>query len=362
MSAAPRAEALPEIAVYAPMKPPDDPVPSGDREIARLTLAALARAGFAPRLASRLRLREGAGDAAAQARLLAAAEAEADALAARLAARPPALWLTYHCYYKAPDLLGPRIAERFRIPYAITEPSISPKRREGSWAAFAAASEDAIARADRLFWTTERDRPALEAAGHGGRMVALPPFLDPGPRPAPRPAGRPLRLITVAMMRPGDKAESYRRLAAGLARLALDWRLEVVGAGPAEAEVRAGFAPLSGRVRVHGAVTDRTRLRALLEAADVFVWPGVGEGVGMAWLEAQAAGLPAVAEEGPAAGTSVAGPRARADDPEDLARAIAEAAADRERLGRAARAAIEARHSIDAAAATLARELGALLA
>ena len=44
------------LAFYAPMKPPDHPVPSGDRQIARLTLTALERAGFAPRLVSRLRV------------------------------------------------------------------------------------------------------------------------------------------------------------------------------------------------------------------------------------------------------------------------------------------------------------------
>ncbi|WP_199699382.1 hypothetical protein [Oleomonas cavernae] len=51
------------IAFYAPLKSPDDPVPSGDREMARLLFAALARAGYAPELASRLRLYNGRGDA-----------------------------------------------------------------------------------------------------------------------------------------------------------------------------------------------------------------------------------------------------------------------------------------------------------
>ena len=33
------------IAFYAPLKPPDHPVPSGDRRMARLLMAALATAG-----------------------------------------------------------------------------------------------------------------------------------------------------------------------------------------------------------------------------------------------------------------------------------------------------------------------------
>ncbi len=351
------------VAVHAPMKPPDDPVPSGDREIARSLMRALALAGLAPRLVSRLRTRDGAGDPAAQARIVAAAEAEARRLARALAPDPPALWLTYHCYWKAPDLLGPAVADALGLPYAIVEPSISPRRREGPWAGFAARAEAAIARADRLFWTTERDRPALEAAGHGARMVHLPAALDPGPRVPPRAAGRPLRLLAVGMMRPGDKAESYRRLASALSRLGGGWRLGIAGDGAAAAEVRAAFAPLAAGLDWHGAVTDPARMRALMEGADLLVWPGVGEGIGLVWLEAQAAGLPVVAEDGPAARAAVAGGRlAPPDDPAAFAEAIRDAAAERAALSARGRAGIEARHSLAAAAQALRASLAPLLA
>ncbi len=347
----------PEIAVYAPMKPPDHPVPSGDREIARLTLRALERAGFAPRLVSRLRTWEGAGDPARQCEIAAEAKREVARLHRELGARPPAAWLTYHSYYKAPDLVGAEVATALGLPYAVSEPSIAPKRRNGPWARFAAASEAAIARADRLFWTTERDRPALEAAGHGPRMVHLPAFVEPGPPVRPRAAGRPLRLLTVAMMRPGDKLESYRRLAAALVRLSGAWQLTVLGGGPAEAETRALFGPVADRVTWAGEVEDRARLRAAFVASDLLLWPGVGEGVGLVWLEAQAAGLPVVAEDGPAARAAVAAPLAPADDPAAFAAAVTAHAARRADLSAAARARIEARHSLAAAAALLRRHL-----
>jgi glycosyltransferase involved in cell wall biosynthesis len=351
------------IAFYAPMKPPDHPVPSGDRRIARLTLAALGRAGFAPELASRLRSLDMAGDAAAQARLVAAAEAEVRRLVARLAPAPPALWFTYHCYWKAPDLIGPAVSGALGIPYAISEASLSPHRREGPWADFAARAEAAIGRAGRLFWTTPRDRPALEAAGYGARMVHLPAFLDPGPAPAPRPAGRPLRLLTVAMMRPGDKLESYRRLAAGLARLGGEWHLTVAGHGDAMAEVQELLAPFAARLTLRPDIAEPEALVPLYQAADLMVWPGVNEGVGMAWLEAQAAGLPVVAEDGPAARALIGGGRlAPPGDAGALAEAIRAAAAGREALSRAARAHVEAHHSLEAAAAVLKASLGELLA
>ncbi|MDT8345780.1 MAG: hypothetical protein RQ752_15245, partial [Thermohalobaculum sp.] len=136
----------PRVAFHAPMKPPDHPTPSGDRQIARLTIRALELAGFAVSQPSRLRSLEMAGDAAAQARLRAAAAAEIARLGAA-PAPPPHLWFTYHCYWKAPDLIGPALARRWGIPYVISEPSLAPRRLAGPWAGFAASAADAIASA-----------------------------------------------------------------------------------------------------------------------------------------------------------------------------------------------------------------------
>ena len=349
-----RREATGWVAFYAPMKPPDHPTPSGDRRIAQLTLRALDEAGLAPRLVSRLRVLDMAGDPARQAELANAADHEARRLIAALAPDPPRAWLTYHCHYKAPDLVGPAVAEALGLPYIITEPSLSPRRRQGPWARFAAAAESAITRADRLFWTTRRDRPALDAAGHAPRMAHLPAFVDAGPAaPPPRPARRPLHLLSVAMMRPGDKAESYRRLAAGLARLALPWRLTAVGDGPARVACLSPLAAL-GPVTHRPDLATSEAIRPLYEAADLMVWPGAGEGVGMVWLEAQAAGLPVVAEDQPAARDLVgAGELAAPNDPDALAAAIARAATARRSLSARARAHVLERHSLAAAAHTL---------
>ncbi len=343
------------------MKAPDHPTPSGDRQIARLTLVALELAGFAPVLASRLRVLDLAGDAGVQARLLAEAEAEAARLLDRLRPAPPKLWFTYHSHFKAPDLLGPPVARALRIPYAISEPSVSPRRREGPWTAFARASEQAIAAADRLFWTTGRDKPGLEAAGHAAKMVHLPAFIEQGPSVAPRPAGTPARLLTVAMMRPGDKVESYRRLAAALPHLAGQWELEVIGDGPARAEVEALLAPFGRRVAFRGAVEEPDLLRGAYESADLLVWPGANEGVGMAYLEAQAAGLPVVAEDHAAQRDIVAGPLVAPGRLVNFARAIETALSERKVRSTAARARIEARHGVGAAAVTLRLALSELI-
>lgn len=359
------AEAVPpRIAFHAPMKSPEHATPSGDRRIARLTLKALRLAGFDPFVASGLRTLDMQGGSAVQAGLIREAEAECARLVSELRDDPPSLWFTYHCYYKAPDLIGPEVASELGIPYVISEPSISVSRRSGPWRDFAERSERAIAQADRLFWTTARDRPALEAEGHAGKMTHLPAFLDPGPPPErkPRREGDRLSLLTIAMMRPGDKVESYRRLAVALALLDTPWHLTVVGDGTEEGNVRAMFQRFGPKVAFAGRIDDRAELAAVMSAADLFVWPGVGEGVGMVYLEAQAAGLPVVAEDHPSARELVAEACPAPEDPGAFAGAIRHMA-DPERWGMAsakARRHVVDRHSIDAAAERLKRVLGPL--
>lgn len=353
------------LAFYAPMKAPDDPRPSGDRTMARALLAALGAPDFADRygptrLASRLTTRDGQGAPERQAALAAAAETERRLLAA---APAPKVWLTYHCYYKAPDLLGPHAAARGAL-YAIVEPSRSTRRLAGPWAGFAASAEAAIDRADVLFYMTERDRPALEAALRDGQTLRrLRPFLaETGPAPAPRGAtSGALRLLAVGMMRPGDKAASYAALAAGLARAGCDWRLEIVGDGPERAATEALFAAFGDRVRFLGRL-EAEALQQAYAAADLFVWPGVNEAYGLVYLEAQARGLPVLCEDRPGV-RDVARDgalRTTAEDPGAFAAALDGLAAAPERLralGRDGRARIVADHSIDAARATLAEGL-----
>jgi glycosyltransferase involved in cell wall biosynthesis len=98
------------------------------------------------------------------------------------------------------------------------------------------------------------------------------------------------------MMRPGDKLASYRLLAAALASLqATKWTLDIVGDGEARGEVERLFAPVGERVRFHGEINDKTKLRTFYRQADLLVWPAVNEAYGMVLLEAQAEGCPVVA-------------------------------------------------------------------
>lgn len=350
------------VAFHAPLKPPDHPTPSGDRRMARLFIEALRRAGHTVEIASTLRTRDGTGDEAVQAETMRAAATERARLIAAWDRDPPALWFTYHCYYKAPDLLGPILSERFGIPYVIAEASRARKRLDGPWAGYARASEAAVDRADLLLAMTAHDRAALDRdAPAGQRIVDFPPFLDPGPDPAPKAASDGLRLLTVAMMRGGDKLASYRALSDALAHLDRDWTLTVVGDGPEREAVEAALGRYRERVRYLGQVADAARLRALYEAADVVPWPGVNEAYGMVYLEAQAAGTPVVAEDrpGPRSVVAPASMLVSQGDAAGFSRAV-EAVATRPDAGRKARAHVLARHGVDAAAQRLAALLGDL--
>lgn len=337
--------------------------------MARLLIDALRKAGYAPELASELRARlsspgEDVLDAARE-----AGRAEAERLIAQYDETPeaarPRLWFTYHLYYRAPDHVGPRVAGALGVPYAVAEASRAPKRLKDDWAEAAGDAEAGIDLADVVFCMTDRDRPALEAgAPRGQEIIGLAPFLEPGAPPPPRTSPRPpYRLLTVAMMREGDKLASFRTLAAALKRAAdAPWRLDVVGDGPARAEVMAALAPLGDRVRLRGRLEGEA-LEDAYRAADLFVWPGVGEAFGMVYLEAKRAGVPVLAEDRPgvrdvAAGGGYFAPK---DDPEGFARALRDALADAtalERAGRAARRSVETRHSLTAAAGVLREALG----
>jgi glycosyltransferase involved in cell wall biosynthesis len=354
------------IAFYAPLKPPDHPVASGDRGVARLLFEALRRAGHEPFIVSRLRSFDASGDARHQARIARIGERSAARLLHRWrrdADQRPELWFTYHLYYKAPDWLGPAVSAALGIPYVVAEASHAAKRDGGPWISGHQAVERAIRLADAVLGLNSADREGvLPLLGSPERWMTLPPFLDARVYQAPdRAAAAAPRLIAVAMMRPGDKLASYRVLGTALSRL-LDraWSLEIVGDGPARGEVERALTPIRERVTYTGAL-DPAGVAARLAGADLFVWPAINEAFGLALLEAQASGLPAVV--GASGGVAdivedgMTGRLTPAADAEALAAAVRDLLDDpalRLRMGGAAREKVLRQHDLGAAAARLA--------
>ena len=372
------------VAFYAPLKPPDHPVPSGDRRVAQQIMAALAMAGHDVELAARLRSFEGAGDSERQTRLAGLGGRLAQRYIHRLYDRPfvnrPRAWITYHLYYKAPDWIGPRVAGKLGIPYIVIEASVAQKRAGGPWSLGHEATIAGLARAAAVISLNAADEAGVAPhVAHAERLHRLKPFLDRtayARAAAERDRHRvavatrfgldPRRpwLLSVGMMRPGDKLESYKVLAESLGQLAsTPWSLLIVGDGSARDDVRAAFAGFADRIAYAGALAE-SALPPIYAAADVYVWPAVNEAFGMAILEAQATGLPVVAGDSGGVGGIVAqgvtGLLVPPRDADALATALGPLLEDRSRARGMAQAAIDkvaAEHDLRVAS----RQLDAIL-
>jgi glycosyltransferase involved in cell wall biosynthesis len=264
--------------------------------MARLLMRALELGGHEVDVVSEFRTHASTPEAAAALEPAIRAELERLRLTWKSAPRPE-LWFCYHPYYKSPDPFGPAISAEFAIPYVTAEASYAAKRDRTGWAASQKRVGEAIMQAAVNISFTERDQAGLSAAFPQARLAGLKPFIDTALFERVSPAPDPRRLMTVAMMRAGDKMDSYVMLAKAL-RLIEDrpWTLAVIGDGPMRQEVQGLFAGLAGRIEWLGE-RNAVEIAELLGHGGIYVWPGCGEAYGLAYLEAQAAGLPVVAQE-----------------------------------------------------------------
>ena len=315
--------------------------------------------------------------AAARARRLVIAYRDLPAVA-----RPKA-WLTCDLRHTAPDLIGPAVAEVLGIPYLLAGASYARSEAGGAHARWLSYTARAIARARAVFSLTAEDeesiRPLLPSTA---RLYRLAPFLDLAPyRAIDRSAARRALtaeltldlerpwLLTVAPMQTGASLASWRLLGRSLNLIAdPPWQLVVVGEGEARRLVEEALAPLGPDVAVFAGARAEDALPAVYAACNLFVWPAYQEVLGMALLEAQAAGLPVVAQDWPGAAavvtngeTGLLTPR---HDDVAFAGAVVELSTNVERrqaMGRAASARVQEEHGIESAAATLQRALDAAL-
>lgn len=362
------------------MKPPGHPTPSGDREMARSLIVALRKAGFEVEIVSTLRSWEGAGDPGNQLRIQRAAEKEVAGLARKFDAEgAPDLWFTYHVYHKAPDWLGPVLAQRYGFPYCVAEASLASKRKDGDWRDGYAQSVASIGRADRIFQVNPQDTEGLrEVLGDSLPIVSLPPFLFNPPPLLEREKRRSLRqqiaaqhridaaqpwMLAVGMMRSDAKLDSYRVLADALTlKSDLTVPLLIAGDGPSRPEAETLFQNRPNTIFL--GTLSREQLTVAYGIADVLVWPAINEAFGMALLEAQAAGLPVVAGNRPGVAAMIRAGETGFLPPEGDAGAFADAvmtlvadATIRRKMRDSAVQHVSENHALANAAHCLAREL-----
>jgi len=286
------------IAFYAPFKPLDHPAPSGDRVIGAGLYRFLESRGHRLQVASRLRCRW----IFWKPWLWPSLAAERRRARRRIARQRTDLWLTYHSYYKGPDLLGPTAA----VPYVIFQGAFATKYRR-NWRTRPGfeLNRRALNAAVHVFANKKIDVVNLQRLLPAERLDYVAPGIDLDEFPGDRQSRGSLRqqwqagdapvVLTAAMFRPGVKEQSLEWVIRVCGRLQRDFRLVILGDGRGKARLQALAASrLSGKAVFAGKVP-REEMHRYYSAADLFVYPGIGESLGMVFLEAQCCGLPVVA-------------------------------------------------------------------
>ena len=300
-----RRETTLRIFYYMPLKPLGHRNPSGDLIIGSSLFTFLRRSGHCVTPASRLRARWFYWKPWLWLHLL----AEAVKLVRQLRLTPPDLWLTYHSYYKAPDALGALCTLIRPTPYIIFQGVYSTKRKR-HWKTRPGfvINRWVLGRAAAVFTNKHRDQINLKRLLPANRVHYIAPGVDTALFRPDAHARRILRrewgcddtpvILTAAMFRPGVKTEGLQKTihaCQALQRKGLVFRLVVCGDGASGSHLRALARRELGAGAFFAGRIPREEMYRFYSAADIFAFPGIQEGLGMVYLEAQACGLPVVA-------------------------------------------------------------------
>jgi len=214
-------------------------------------------------------------------------------------------------------------------------------------------------------------RYALERGLPPSRLFLLPSVVDTGElKPVQSRQAGPLRLLAVGRL---VRAKRFDRFIRSLVRLRSELKQEVtgiiVGAGPLKTELEsqaAGQGLLASTLEFRGSAAD---IAPIYREADIFVMTSEYEGTPNVLLEAMASGLPVVATRVGGVPEVVQEGRngllVEAEDADGLLGALNRVIRDPElrlRLGKGARAYVEAHHSLECLPGTLERLYGRTVA
>ena len=221
------------------------------------------------------------------------------------------LWLTYHSYYKAPDLLGASAAKQMGIPYVIFQGIYSTKRRR-AWKTRPGfyLNRRSLCAARHIFTNKKLDLLNLKRLIPEDKITYIAPGLIPDDFSFDARARVELRrklslgddpvVFSAAMFRPDVKTEGLTwviRTCSELYRRGNPLWLVIAGDGKEKDKLKQlADTLLPHRVRFVGSIA-RSEMYRYYSAGDLFVFPGIRESLGMVFLEAQACGLPVVAFE-----------------------------------------------------------------
>lgn len=294
-----------KIAYYMPFKPLGHPNPSGDLVFGTELYNHLNDAGNICTLVSRLRCRWIYLHPGKLLKLL----FERHRVIQELRENPPDIWLSYHCYYKAPDLLGPYCARKLGIPYVIFQGIYSTKRRRKmkTMPGFY-LNRRALTSAQLVITNKRRDELNLLRLLPRDRVCYIAPGIHSKTFQFNAQARETYRkkwniedqtvVMSAAMFRPGVKTAGLKIVMQSCAEL-LDQgkkiQLVIAGDGSCREELqKLGNELLGGNITFLGKVA-RDQLHGIYSGADIFAFPGIDESFGMVYTEAQSCGLPVVA-------------------------------------------------------------------
>jgi glycosyltransferase involved in cell wall biosynthesis len=291
-----------------PFKPLGHPHPSGDLVIGTELYRFLRERGHDIRPISRLRTRWIYWKPWQWARL----PIESARVRRAVQRLQPHIWLTYHAYYKAPDMLGVICAANRGIPYVIFQGVYSTKhRRHFKTKAGFFLNRHGLLQADAVFTNKRRDETNLRRLVPRDRLHYIAPGIrlnrlgaDPRDRAALRKrwgAEDCPVILTAAMFRPGVKSDGIAQVIRSCGHMAEQgqrFQLVICGDGLRKDHLkRLARDHLGNRAYFTGHIP-RAIMPRYYHSADLFVFPGIQEGLGMVYLEAQASGLPVVACRG----------------------------------------------------------------
>ncbi|MEN8188586.1 MAG: glycosyltransferase family 4 protein [Thermodesulfobacteriota bacterium] len=294
-----------KIAYYMPFKPMGHPNPSGDLVIGTELFRYFQSRDHEIVLASRLRCRWLYYRPLAWPKLF----FERFRVVRKMRQLQPDVWLSYHSYYKGPDMLGPWCAARLGIPYVLFQGIYATKyRRRLTTRPGFYLNKKALQAADTVFTNKQIDEKNLLRLLPRDKVAFIRPGLKVDRYRFSETARDRLRasyqcseepvLLSAAMFRPGVKERGVHeviRCCGELLAKGARFRLILVGDGAAREKLEQ-FAgkTLGDRVSFVGRV-ERQEMADYYSAADIFVFPGYDEAIGMVYLEAQSCGLPVVA-------------------------------------------------------------------
>ncbi len=278
------------------------------------------------------------------------------------------LWLTYHSYYKAPDLLGPGVSKKIKIPYVIFQGIYSTKRRRRlkTLPGFH-LNKGVLCAARHVFVNKTVDWINLKRLIPDERISYLSPGIDPAAFYFDGAARKTLRgqwntgdeplVFSAAMFRADVKTEGLTwviRACGELVRRGSPLRLVIAGDGNQRDKLQRLAADQLGERVIFVGKVPRNIMYRYYSACDLFVFPGIRESLGLVFLEAQSCGLPVVAFDNAgvpeAVKNGITGLLVAAYAAKPFADAIERLLKDselRQRMGRAAQSYVRHKHDLN---------------